>query len=127
MGQKLERRAIQLGLRGEILQNYSRDWIIQIEDITEFVQQQRSNRESNKWINLITPTENVYPVDNSEIIVDKNIVKYDIFLFCKFYLDARVSVCVAFRRKAPPKEALQHHASCVTVGRPAKRTGSSIP
>ncbi len=87
MGQKLERRAIQLGLRGEILQNYSRDWIIKIEDITEFVQQQRSNRESNKWINLITPTENVAPVDNSEIIVDKNIVKYDIFLFCKFYLD----------------------------------------
>ena len=34
MGQKLERRAIQLGLRGEILQNYSRDWIIKIEDIT---------------------------------------------------------------------------------------------
>ncbi|MGD1700451.1 hypothetical protein [Dapis sp. BLCC M229] len=42
--------------------------MIKIENITEFVQQQRSNRESNKWINLITPTENVYPVDNSEII-----------------------------------------------------------
>ncbi|NEP80540.1 MAG: DUF4291 domain-containing protein [Okeania sp. SIO3B3] len=68
MGQKVERRAIQLGLRGEILRNYSRDWILKIENITEFVRQQRSNRESSKWINLITPTENVYPVDNSEII-----------------------------------------------------------
>ncbi|WP_246844518.1 DUF4291 domain-containing protein [Hydrocoleum sp. CS-953] len=68
MGGRLERRAIQLGLRGETLKNYSRDWIIKIEDITEFVRQQRSNRESSKWINLITPREDVYPVDNSEII-----------------------------------------------------------
>ena len=68
MGERVERRPIQLGLRGEILRNYSRDWILQIEDITEFVRQQRSNRESSKWINLITLTENVYPVDNFEII-----------------------------------------------------------
>ena len=67
-GEKVERRAIQLGLEGEFLRNYSRDWILQIEDITEFVQQQRSNRKPNKWINLIVPKENVYPVDNSEII-----------------------------------------------------------
>lgn len=68
MGGKLERRAIQLGLRGETLRNYSRDWIINIEDITEFVQQQSSNKEPSKWTNLVTPRENVYPVDNSEII-----------------------------------------------------------
>ncbi len=68
IGEKVERRAIQLGLEGEFLRNYSRDWILQIEDITEFVQQQRSNRKPNKWINLIVPKENVYPVDNSEII-----------------------------------------------------------
>ena len=69
MGERVERRAIQLGLRGEFLRNYSRDWILKIEDITEFVRQQRSNRESSKWINLITPTENVYPVDNLEFII----------------------------------------------------------
>ncbi|WP_287521563.1 DUF4291 family protein [Okeania sp. SIO2C2] len=68
MGQKVERRAIQLGLRGEILRNYSRNWIVKIEDITEFVRQQHSNKESSKWTDLITPKENVYPVDNSEII-----------------------------------------------------------
>lgn len=68
MGQKVERRAIQLGLRGEILRKYSRDWIVKIENITEFVQQQRSYREYSKWTDLITPKENVYPVNNSEII-----------------------------------------------------------
>ncbi|MGB3512803.1 MAG: DUF4291 domain-containing protein [Microcoleaceae cyanobacterium] len=68
MGQKLERRAIQLGMRGKILRNYSQDWIVKIEDITEFVQQQRGYREANYWNKLITPKENVYPVENYEII-----------------------------------------------------------
>ncbi|NEN93622.1 MAG: hypothetical protein F6K48_34025 [Okeania sp. SIO3H1] len=43
------------------------------------------------------------------LIVHKNIVKYDISLFCRCYSDARVSV-------APPEEALQHHASCFKSG-----------
>lgn len=68
IGEKLERRAIQLGLSGETLRNYSRDWIIKIEDITEFVKEQHSYREPSRWTNLITPTEDVYPVENSEII-----------------------------------------------------------
>ncbi|NEQ76445.1 MAG: DUF4291 domain-containing protein [Okeania sp. SIO2C9] len=68
MGEKFERRVIQLGLRGETLRNYSRDWIVKIENITEFVQQQRIYREPSKWTDLITPKENVYPVENSEII-----------------------------------------------------------
>ncbi len=68
MGEKLERRAIQLGLRGEILGNYSRDWILKIEDISEFVKQQRIYREPSQWTKLITPRENIYPVANSEII-----------------------------------------------------------
>ena len=68
MGEKLERRAIQLGLRGETLRNYSRDWILKIEDISDFVKQQRSYQEPSQWTNLITPLENIYPVANSEII-----------------------------------------------------------
>lgn len=68
MGEKLERRAIQLGMRGEILRNYSRDWIVKIEDITDFVQQQRSYREPSQWTNLITPRENIYPVNNFQLI-----------------------------------------------------------
>lgn len=68
IGEKLERRAIQLGLSGQTLRNYSRDWIIKIEDITEFVKEQRSYKEPGRWTNLITPKEDVYPVENSEII-----------------------------------------------------------
>jgi len=42
MAASLERRAIQLGLRGEILARYAREWIIEIEDISAFVAEQRT-------------------------------------------------------------------------------------
>ena len=40
-GEKLTRKAIQLGLRGAILQLFNNDWITEIEDITSFVVEQR--------------------------------------------------------------------------------------
>ena len=40
-GTWLERRAIQLGLRDAMLQKYAYEWIADIEDISEFVAQQR--------------------------------------------------------------------------------------
>jgi len=42
-GNKLERKAIQLGLKGDMLQKYSKEWIISIQDISEFVKEQRLN------------------------------------------------------------------------------------
>jgi Domain of unknown function (DUF4291) len=36
-GQKVSRRAIQLGLRGQMLLKYVQEWTVDIEDITEFV------------------------------------------------------------------------------------------
>nr|WP_275993966.1 DUF4291 domain-containing protein [Argonema antarcticum] len=65
-GAKLERRAIQLGLRGEILSRYATEWIIDIEDISEFVQQQHQYK-SGDWTNLLTPRELLYPVTNPDI------------------------------------------------------------
>ncbi|MBW4566772.1 MAG: DUF4291 domain-containing protein [Tolypothrix carrinoi HA7290-LM1] len=65
-GAKLERRAIQLGLRGQILANYAKNWIVNIEDISEFVQQQRQNIKSG-CAELITPRETVYSVIDIEI------------------------------------------------------------
>ena len=65
-GAKLARRAIQLGLRGQMLANYARDWIVQIEDISEFVRQQRANLKSG-YLELITPQEKIYPVFDSQI------------------------------------------------------------
>jgi hypothetical protein len=67
-GGKLARRAIQLGLRGDVLKAYAKEWIIDIEDISEFVQQQRQNILPG-YAQLITPRETVYPVVN----IDTNI------------------------------------------------------
>ncbi len=61
-GTKQVRRAIQLGLDGDVLRAYSRDWILKIEDISAFVAKERehvSNRDLGK---LVTPREEVYPV-----------------------------------------------------------------
>jgi Domain of unknown function (DUF4291) len=63
-----QRRAIQLGLRGEILSHYARDWIVNIEDISDFVQQQYPNRLVENRQHLLTPLESVYPVTDPDII-----------------------------------------------------------
>jgi hypothetical protein len=55
------RRAIQLGLRREALLSYSKDWLLEIEDISEFVRAQRASAVS-PFDRLITPREEVYPV-----------------------------------------------------------------
>lgn len=68
-GGKLERRAIQLGLRGEVLERYAKEWIIEIEDISDFVAEQRLAGAEAGWANLICPREEVYE------ITDKNVVR----------------------------------------------------
>jgi hypothetical protein len=60
-GNRVARRAIQLGLQGEAALKYSREWIISIEDISEFVAQQRQNLMGNQ-ADLLTPSEAVYEV-----------------------------------------------------------------
>jgi hypothetical protein len=66
-GDKLERRAIQLGLRDETLRRYAREWIVGIEDVSEFVEQQRLKLASRAKAELITPREDVYPVADSAV------------------------------------------------------------
>lgn len=67
-GTRLARRAIQLGLRGDVLKAYAKDWIIHIEDISAFVQQQRQNITSD-CTQLIAPREKVYPVFNLDTTI----------------------------------------------------------
>ena len=64
-GGKLERKAIQLGLRGDILALYAREWIISIEDISEFVCQQYQNLVD--FSQLIVPSETIYPVTDAKV------------------------------------------------------------
>ena len=61
-GAKLDRRAIQLGLRGSTLAAYAREWILQIEDLSEFVSDQRRVLADEGTDKLIVPKERVYPV-----------------------------------------------------------------
>ena len=64
-GGKLDRRAIQLGLRGKMLANYAKESIIWIEDISEFVHEQHQNL--SDLTTLMVPSEAIYPVTDVEI------------------------------------------------------------
>lgn len=59
-GTPLSRRAIQLGLRGEVLKNYAQPWIVEIQDISTFVQQQHQLIVNHQLDKLMTPAEKAY-------------------------------------------------------------------
>jgi hypothetical protein len=63
-GAPLHRRAIQLGLRGETLRRYSREWIVGIEDVSAFVREQAGHVSQGELRLLMTPRERVYPVED---------------------------------------------------------------
>ncbi|CAB4493346.1 hypothetical protein RhiirA5_312397, partial [Rhizophagus irregularis] len=60
LGKKIQRRAIQLGMKGDILKKYSDEYIISIEDITEFVNEQYELIKMNKLDQVMTPVEQIY-------------------------------------------------------------------
>lgn len=62
-GAPQERRALQLGLRGPALARYAREWIVAIEDVTEFAHAQRAVPLDR----LVTPREEVYPVTDPAV------------------------------------------------------------
>jgi hypothetical protein len=65
-GSPVERRAIQLGLRGEVLARYAWEWLLGIEDVSGFVADQRANATA-PYERLVTPREEVYPVAEPEV------------------------------------------------------------
>jgi hypothetical protein len=66
-GNKLERRAIQLGLRGETARQYAQGgWITEIEDISEFVREQQKQAKP-PYNELIVPREDILPVEDEVI------------------------------------------------------------
>ncbi|HJT30755.1 MAG TPA: DUF4291 domain-containing protein [Pirellulales bacterium] len=63
-GEPCQRRAIQLGLRGQALENFGKREILEVIDLTEFVAAQRANATSRRDGELLTPDERVYlPAD----------------------------------------------------------------
>ncbi len=67
-GAKLERRAIQLGLRGKTLERFADEWIVGIEDISEFVAEQREIMQRQGVGKLDIPREEVYPVEDERVV-----------------------------------------------------------
>ncbi len=58
-GQKLERRAVQLGMKGQVLKSFATEWIVSIEDITDFVARQKVFVDSKDLVNLQVAREQV--------------------------------------------------------------------
>ncbi len=66
-GRREARRAIQVGLRGAALRAYAREWILEIEDVSGFVAEQRLHASETGWPNLVVPREEVYSVNSLEV------------------------------------------------------------
>ncbi|TPG71337.1 DUF4291 domain-containing protein [Brevibacillus laterosporus] len=63
-GDPLDRRAIQLGLKGNMVKNYVNDWIVKINDITEEVIELRESIKSKNFEVSMLPSEHEYPLDD---------------------------------------------------------------
>ncbi len=61
-GAPLERRAIQLGLRGEALARYASEWLLDVQDISAFVAEQRAVAQAKDYARLVIPREEAYPI-----------------------------------------------------------------
>jgi hypothetical protein len=62
-GEKLERRAIQIGIRGETVSRYVNEWIIGLEEVTALAQQIGQAVKERKQILPDAPQEDEYDVD----------------------------------------------------------------
>jgi hypothetical protein len=60
-GEPMKRRAIQLGLRGKILEAFGRRELVEVIDLSGFVAEQRGRLSSGALADLVTPRERVYP------------------------------------------------------------------
>lgn len=66
-GNPLDRRAIQLGIRGAVLKRFVHDSIVQIEDISPLVEQQRVFVLSGRIDQLDVPRETVYATSDTKV------------------------------------------------------------
>lgn len=59
-GNKLDRKAIQIGIKGKMLDVFINEMIIKIEDITEFVKEEKHKLDSGNEENVLIPHETIY-------------------------------------------------------------------
>ena len=67
-GNKMQRRAIQLGMKGETLENFGKNQIQLIEDITEFVKSQKQSLDGDQLGKLYVPIETVFNDFNAGVV-----------------------------------------------------------
>lgn len=66
-GNKQVRKAIQLGMKGDLLKQFCTEWITKIDDITSFVQQQYTKLQIGHIDDLDLPYEDVIDLDDKLI------------------------------------------------------------
>jgi Domain of unknown function (DUF4291) len=66
-GNKQERKAIQLGMKGTLLKQFCTEWIIKIEDITDFAHTEYEKVKSNSLTDLNIPFEEVIVIEDESI------------------------------------------------------------
>ena len=49
---------------------YAREWILDIEDISDFVAKQREKAIADDYSGILTPTEHIYPVSDAETVAN---------------------------------------------------------
>lgn len=66
-GAKLERRAIQIGISGKMLEQFGTEWIVSIEDITDFVRLQKQRLDAGNMEDFQVIEEQAIKINNTEI------------------------------------------------------------
>lgn len=67
-GDKQERRAVQLGLKGEILQDFGKNMVTEIIDVTDFVKEQKAFIDNKELSKLLVPQESIYIPQSQELV-----------------------------------------------------------
>lgn len=68
-GRRLERQAIQVGIRGNVIKKYVSDYILSVEDVTPLAKEIGRLSKLKQEISVIVPEERVYPI--SKELFDK--------------------------------------------------------
>ncbi len=66
-GEKKNRKAIQLGLKGSILKRYCEDWILSIQDITDYVRSEKGKLDANGESDLNVPVEKIFHIEDENL------------------------------------------------------------
>ena len=66
-GTKLERKAIQVGLRNDLIKSFSKDDLVEVEDISGFVKEQLEHVKSKRLDLLKTPKEKPFRFRNQAL------------------------------------------------------------